>query len=429
MPAIDAHIHLDLYNEADIAAILDRLPQTGVEAVVAVSLHLASCRATQTWKRRYPGRVVAAYGYHPEQAVPSAAELDELLAWMTAHAAEAAAIGEIGLPYYSRKEAESKGEPFELAPYIELLDKQLLLAHRLDKPVVLHAVYEDATIVCDLLERRSIRKAHFHWFKGPQDTVRRMIAAGYYISITPDVHDEPDIRELVRAYPLELMMVETDGPWPYEGAYARPLTEPAMVLDAIRQIAALKGLSPEETAAALYANTRRFYALDADSGLVPCPGCGAKLPDNGQPPDERYNASAACLGLSGELAAYHLELAAPDFPHQMAVDAYGAQHAGAKMKPIRTAFSLIGLYLALEKGYTGKEVQRAHMQLAGLNIAWPQLEPLNPVYTLTIRDVLQAAPGEARAIALHNWADDVWRNWEHAHDWAQQICAQHLQRA
>ncbi|WP_230632570.1 TatD family hydrolase [Paenibacillus athensensis] len=261
MPAIDAHIHLDLYNEADIAGILERLPQTGVEAVIAVSLHLTSCRTTQAWKHRYPGRVVAAYGYHPEQAVPAEAELNELLAWMTANAAEAAAIGEIGLPYYSRKEAESKNEPFELAPYVELLDKQLQLAKELNKPVVLHAVYEDAALVCDLLEQRGVSKAHFHWFKGPLETVRRMIAAGYFISITPDVHNEPEIRELVRIYPLELMMVETDGPWAYEGAYARPLTEPAMVLGAIEQIAAIKELSVEAAAEALYANTKRFYAL------------------------------------------------------------------------------------------------------------------------------------------------------------------------
>jgi hypothetical protein len=71
--------------------------------------------------------------------------------------------------------------------------------------------------------------------------------------------------------------------------------------------------------------------------------------------------------------AYHLSSNDPTFIHQVAVDTYGAQHAGGALRNITTAYALIGLYLAVERGYTGRQVQRAHMSLAKNRSAWPRL--------------------------------------------------------
>lgn len=113
----------------------------------------------------------------------------------------------MGLPYYSRQEQE-----LSLEPYLELLEMFIVRAKKWGKPIVLHAVFEDAKLVCDLLEKHSIRKVHFYWFKGDEKTIERMIRNDYYISVTPDVLYEKEIEELVKKYPLEQMMVETDGP-------------------------------------------------------------------------------------------------------------------------------------------------------------------------------------------------------------------------
>jgi TatD DNase family protein len=209
----------------------------------------------------YPERVFAAYGFHPEQEMIGEAEVERLLSWIRNHHAEMVAVGEVGLPYYNRKQAEERGEHFELEPYVKLLDRFIGLAAELGKPIVLHAVYEDADIACDLLDKHRFRQAHFHWFKGSDATVRRMIEAGYFISVTPDVVYEPEIRRLVALYPLELMMVETDGPWPYEGPFAGETTNPGMIRESIRQIAVIKGLSESEVYDTLYRNTKRFYGL------------------------------------------------------------------------------------------------------------------------------------------------------------------------
>ncbi len=65
-----------------------------------------------------------------------------------------------------------------------------------------------------------------------------------------------------------------------------------------------------------------------------------------------------------ELSYYTLAHTDPSFIHQHIVDAYAAQHADENTKSITLTFALVGLYLHIEKKYSGKEVQRAHMQLA-----------------------------------------------------------------
>ncbi|NOU64950.1 TatD family deoxyribonuclease [Paenibacillus sp. LMG 31461] len=261
MSAIDAHIHLDMYDEEIAKTIIAELDASQVQALIAVSRHLDSCKATKQLKSLAPDRIFAAYGFHPEQELPTETKLQALIDWMTEHASDMIAVGEIGLPYYTRHEVEEAGKPFDVAPYIQLLERFLQLAAQWDKPVVLHAVYEDAKIVCDLLVKYGLKRAHFHWFKGSDETVERMIAAGYYISITPDVLYEEEIRTLVRNYPLELMMVETDGPWPFEGPFAGEETHPRMIHAVIEQIAELKGKSAQETTVILLQNTYQFYQL------------------------------------------------------------------------------------------------------------------------------------------------------------------------
>lgn len=259
---IDAHIHLEQYEPVTIEHVLDELPGMGIESLVAVSMNLDSGVRTRALAIAYPEVIKPAYGFHPEQPIPQAKELAALLDWIGSQASgDFIAIGEIGLPYYSRAEALERGEAFDMEPYIQLLDELLGLAARLSKPVILHAVYEDALIACDLLEKHGIQRAHFHWFKGPEEAIFRMIKNGYYISFTPDILYEPEIQTLAYRYPVELVMAETDGPWPFEGPFSGRVTHPVMIRDVAEAWGRLHGYSRRQAEELLTANTRRFYNL------------------------------------------------------------------------------------------------------------------------------------------------------------------------
>ncbi|WP_077301114.1 TatD family hydrolase [Virgibacillus pantothenticus] len=253
---IDAHIHLDMYKERELQQILQQVESTKLDAMIAVSYHFASCQVNYDLAKQ--SKVVKpAFGFHPEQDLPIETELAELIQFIEMHHKEAVAIGEVGLPYYKRQNKPN----LDLNPYIELLEVFIKLAKRLGLPISLHAVYEDADIVCDLLEKHSIQKAHFHWFKGGKRTIERMVANGYLISITPDIYYEQEIQDLVHMYPLTHLMMETDGPWPFEGPFAGKMTHPKMIHQTAHKIAHLKEQSLKDIYKQIYTTTSQFFSL------------------------------------------------------------------------------------------------------------------------------------------------------------------------
>jgi hypothetical protein len=113
------------------------------------------------------------------------------------------------------------------------------------------------------------------------------------------------------------------------------------------------------------------------------------------------------------LSAYTVTLGDPAFTHQHVVDAYAAQTADAATKPVKITFALVGLFLLLERGFSGKAVQDAHMKLARQNRKWPTF-PLPPDRGgITAGDVLKAPEGPARERLIHAWCAEVWRAWSH----------------
>ena len=147
-----------------------------------------------------------------------------------------------------------------------------------------------------------------------------------------------------------------------------------------------------------------------------CPGCGVHLPMLEAYSDKRYNASAECWQLYGELGAYTVTRGDNALIHQLAVDAYGAQHTGENVRPITVAFALIGVYFACEQGYSGRQVQHMHMLLAQRSKTWPQFAPPPHAGAMTVLDVVQARPGEERDAMLRQWGRSVWDAWSQDHD-------------
>jgi TatD DNase family protein len=256
MKMIDAHIHLDQYKNKEIELMLEGSDL--IEALLSVSFDLESCKRNLQLARKYQ-KVKPAFGFHPEQRLLTEDELNKLTEWMLQHRTEMMAVGEVGLPYYLRK--DQKVSSLQCGQYIEQLETFMEMAKKWDKPLVLHAVYDDAPIVCDLLEKHSVTKAHFHWFKGDEKTVTRMIENGYYISVTPEIVYKDKIQKLVQTYPVEQIMVETDGPWPFEGPFSGKMTHPDMMKKSISIIAKIKNLSETEASERLLKNTKTFYRI------------------------------------------------------------------------------------------------------------------------------------------------------------------------
>lgn len=117
-----------------------------------------------------------------------------------------------------------------------------------------------------------------------------------------------------------------------------------------------------------------------------------------------------------ELSYYTLAHNDRWFIHQHLVDAYGAQHVRQSKSTIGAAFALAGLYLAVERGFTGRQVQKMHMLMASRSKPWPRFEPPGDLGPLTVADVLAAEAGPPRDEAIMRWCASVWAAWSAEHD-------------
>lgn len=112
-----------------------------------------------------------------------------------------------------------------------------------------------------------------------------------------------------------------------------------------------------------------------------------------------------------ELTYYTLAHRDPTFIHQHLVDAYGAQHVRESKSTIGAAFVLAGLYLAVERGFTGRQVQKLHVFMANRSKAWPRFTPPADAGSVTVADVLAVPAGPGRDQALMEWCANVWKAW------------------
>jgi hypothetical protein len=115
------------------------------------------------------------------------------------------------------------------------------------------------------------------------------------------------------------------------------------------------------------------------------------------------------------LRSYALLHGGPAFIHQHVVDAFAAQTADARTKPIALMFALVGLYLRTQKQVSGLEIQDIHVSLACRKQSWPVIPLPAERGALTVVDVIEAPEGREREAAIEAWCSEVWAAYAGSH--------------
>lgn len=105
---------------------------------------------------------------------------------------------------------------------------------------------------------------------------------------------------------------------------------------------------------------------------------------------------------------YVYTMGRPGFILQHVVDAFAVQTANDESRPIGVVFGLVGLYLHVEKQFSGHQVQRVHMELGRRKREWPRVYLPDDRGSMTVADVLAASAGPERDVAINNWCRSVW---------------------
>ncbi len=242
---IDSHAHLDDIH--DLEPALKRARQAGVEAVIAVGVNLESdkkvLKIRDGFKEKglYPA-IYPALGFHPGDIDTFTS--DEVFSFIRKEAGGIAAIGEIGLDFWY-KEARKDGPARRLQEEIFL--KQLEISREYGKPVIIHSrgAWKEC---CEMAISHKIKRAVFHWYSGPEDVLREVLANGYFISATPAAEYSPEHRRAIEIAPLSNLFLETDCPVAYKRETGKYRSEPRDVLRVLKAVAQIKDIEETEVA-------------------------------------------------------------------------------------------------------------------------------------------------------------------------------------
>jgi TatD DNase family protein len=256
-PWIDNHCHLGLDGRdgepADVATAVDAARRRGVVAMITVGTDAASSSACLELASRHDD-VWATAGLHPHDAVQGTDALRDVLS-AAAGTPELVAIGECGLDYHYDHSPRARQR--------EVFAEQVVLAHEMDLPLVIHtrAAWDDTF---DVLDDVSVpRRTVFHCFTGGPAEAERCLERGALLSISGIVTfpSAQDVRDAIRATPLASLMVETDAPFltpvPHRG---RP-NEPGHVGLVGDAVARELGVEVAEVATATTATASAFYGI------------------------------------------------------------------------------------------------------------------------------------------------------------------------
>ena len=164
------------------------------------------------------------------------------------------AIGEIGLDYYWNKENKEKQK--------ELFIKQIELANRLNKPIVIHT--RDATIdTIEILKKYPVnKKGVFHCCPLNQELIKEGLKLGYYISFSGNItFKNAKAEECISLVPLDKLLIETDSPYLSPEPFRGRRNDSRNVKLVAQKIADIKGLEIEEIAKITYNNANTIFGI------------------------------------------------------------------------------------------------------------------------------------------------------------------------
>lgn len=249
----DSHAHYDDEKfDADRDDLLKSLLGNKVYAIINCGCDIESSLKSLELAHTYSG-VYAAVGIHPHEAANADDAAFEKLEKLLANE-KAVAVGEIGLDYhydFSPREVQKA-----------VFDRQLAIAERLKKPVVIHDREAHADCV-DAALRHSKAFGVFHSFSGSAETAAMLQKNGWYLSFSGSVTFKGNKKgvEAVLATQNDRLLVETDCPYLTPVPHRGKRNDSGFAAFTIAKLAEIRGESYDFIEALTRENAKRLFGL------------------------------------------------------------------------------------------------------------------------------------------------------------------------
>ena len=256
MTYIDTHCHINSQElRLDARGVMQRAKDAGVSRMLIVGCDYEdSCEAVAMTEDFANFGIFASIGIHPHEAkrydgVPEA--FSRLV-----KNERVIAVGEIGLDYHYDHSPKADQQ--------RMFEAQLDFAREHNMPVILH-IRDAMDDAMNILKYHRDLKFMFHCYSGGMKWLDRvlemngMCSFGGAVTWAGKASDE--LREVVRAIPIENLLTETDSPYMSPSPLRGKLNEPANVRYVYEAIARERGIAEAELAERVAANVERFFML------------------------------------------------------------------------------------------------------------------------------------------------------------------------
>jgi TatD DNase family protein len=243
----DAHIHLsDPEYKDDIDLIVMSMKTVGIKAC-AVSMDNASSQLTLELAKK-SNHILPFIGIHPEKASDN---LESMVEMVHKNATLISGIGEIGLD----KTYTTNDEQFARQKHV--FTTLLAEAERLKKPVSVHS-RKTLDEIFEIIPSYKISGFLLHWFDGSKKQLSKAMDLGCYVSYGPVTVYSQDKQVLASNTEQNKILVETDGPVKFSHCFGMKAAQIIFIPSVIFCIAKMLGLSYEECASLLEANSKNY---------------------------------------------------------------------------------------------------------------------------------------------------------------------------
>ena len=256
---IDTHCHLDGDEfAADRDEVVARARAAGVTKVFVPGIDLKSCQTALDTCRQYPDYCYPMLGLHPEEVRADWKTVLAQLKFSILHQPSSIiAIGEVGLDYYWSREFEQE--------QLEAFEEQVRWSVETRLPLMIHCRKAQNEMVAILKKYAAdLPGGVFHCFTGNEIEARELLQFDRFVLgiggvLTFKKSNLP--QTLPAVVPLDRIVLETDAPYMAPVPHRGQRNEPAFVLEVLRKLAEVYGVSEEQVCQQTNANVARVFGL------------------------------------------------------------------------------------------------------------------------------------------------------------------------
>ncbi|CAH8839014.1 unnamed protein product [Trichobilharzia szidati] len=216
-PVIDTHCHLcEPEFDEDIDSVIARAIAANVRGAIVLAEDRSGFQKALELKKRFPDWVNVCLGVHPIQKQEGVhggqrsvnmKDFKHIRELILENKHKIVGIGEIGLDFTQTICPSNEMQNIQKS----IFTMQIQLAKQLNIPVNVHS-RSAAKETLDILKSEGITKVQMHAFDGRPSLAMIGLSEGYYFSIPTSLPRSKQKQELVKALPLDHILIETDSP-------------------------------------------------------------------------------------------------------------------------------------------------------------------------------------------------------------------------